>query len=264
VRPPGGDADGGNVRLRPLLALPVLVCVAILAGCSADGRAALTLLEQADAAQKQVRSATFVVRFSMTADGKAASLVLTGGAYVQGPRAGDASFRLTSEGLPQQLDLSVVERDHVLTMIVNGSETRLPAASSQGSTTGEALASQLARLDLEQYVKSVSVEHGAPLDGVAYDKIVGVIDTGKLVDGVLAGLGNLASAGSGLGLPGGTSSFVGETRAVLYLSETTHLLKVALLQLHFKNPAGAGAKPIDLNVSYALTGVDGPVAGLSA
>src|SRR5438132_926427 len=95
---------------RPARLLFVLVCTAFLVtGCSgADAQRATELLAQAQAAQAGVRSATWDARMSISKGSETYTMLMSGGGYLQGPRAGDQVVNMQSQGLPQQLDVGLV------------------------------------------------------------------------------------------------------------------------------------------------------------
>jgi hypothetical protein len=95
--------------------------------------------------------------------------------------------------------------------------------------------STIEALDIVRYGKDVRVEHGKLIDGEAMTKLSGVTDTASLVEQSLSAFGEVSS------LTGGGFDFSDDTRAVLYISDVTHLPMRGLVDI-----------PIDAGERFAL------------
>jgi hypothetical protein len=227
--------------------LALFVVPVLAAGCvGADARRAEALLQQAEQAQRDVRSEGFVVRFTTDAEGRSAGVAMQGGAVLKGAGAGD--FYLTASGTGQlesnALSFAVMRRAGTVTVREQGRTETLPVAAAQtrlGSEVGDFTKS----LDVAQYVTSVSVGE-TELAGRPADRIVGKLDTKALLNGI-GGMGSQSLGALGVDFGG--------IRAVLYIPRDTHLVEVMFADLDVKV---AGHKA-HLHVSVALNDVDQPV-----
>jgi hypothetical protein len=135
-------------------------------------------------------------------------------------------------------------------MEMDGKRTDFPAsagATMQSSTIGA--------FDVTRYVKDVKVQGGQLLEGKPVTKIVGILDTSALLQGMTK-LGNVAGS-AGLPVLGGK---VGDTRVVIYIDDTTHLMVAALADFTMNSDSGN----VKLHLDFAISGVNRPVAALSA
>ncbi len=82
-------------------------------------------------------------------------------------------------------------------------------------------------------------------------KITGVLDTASLVQALAA----LDGAGSAAGLPN-LGGRVGDTRVVVWVDDTTHLLVAALADFSLHE----GGQVMHMHLDLVVTGVDEPVA----
>lgn len=232
------------MRRIALLLLAVVSAVA-LTGCSgADAERARQLLQQSDQALAGVKSFRFAGRLWMKGpDGEEITLVLTGG----GNQADGGSMFLDmrAEGVPGFPSIGVVMRGPTLWMRAGG-EWRKESVPA-GQPTG------VEQFDLTPYVKAVAVDDGPVIEGEPTAKITGVIDTAQLMQGMLGQLGGFPGTG-GTALPELTESF-GDTRVVLYVSETTHLPLRALIDLSVE----AAGESVEMHLDFALSGFNEPV-----
>jgi hypothetical protein len=241
---------------RAFLTFLALPAAALLSGCSgADAQRAQTLLLQANQALSTVNSASFNARLTTSGDvpgAEAISVVVSGGGYFRGPRAGDLTLTMSAEGVPSlaTTGIDLVKRGDQLYLNQGGFWRELPIPASASTAADDT--DVLAGFDLARYVKDVSVTAGPIFDGQPTERISGVIDTAGLVEGSLKGLG---SAGQFAQLPD-LSEFVGDTKVVLYLATTTHLPLRALIDLKVK----ADGKSAKFHLGLALLKVNRPVA----
>jgi hypothetical protein len=94
-------------------------------------------------------------------------------------------------------------------------------------------------------VKDVEVEHAKLIDGQPMVKISGVIDT-AVRQGALADV--TGAEGSGIDL----SKALGDTRVVLYISESRHLPMRGLVDV----PIEVAGEKIELHLDFAYTSYD--------
>lgn len=242
----------------------LILVVLLLAGCAVgpDAQRAQELLQQTQAANAKVKSATYVATMAFASEGQKFQLSMEGGAVMKGKRAGDQFLRMRAEGLPAQLGLNgdlmlMVRRGDRLTMNMGGRTQTLPAPADLSAQT-QAWGS-LASLDLVSCVKDVDVEEGRSLNGEPAARIAGTIDTECVVRSLmkLSGLGSLAGSSVDTSKIGDT---LGDVRATLFVSDRTHLLIGGLISL----TAHAQDRTVDVQFSYRLTSVNQPVRFPSA
>jgi hypothetical protein len=238
-----GRAGADLSPMRRLLSLALAGLVFVTTGCSGrDAEEAQTLLAESEAAVAQVRSVSFTGKFWTEGGPQELSFTIAGGAYAKGKQAGDfyVVVRSKEEGLFE--DMILVQRDGRMSASVGGSLLAggLPSTSPERSP---------GFLELEPYVKDVEVEHGRLVGGESATKITGVVDTAALVEGSLASIPELAGLSEG-GFD--MAGALGDTRAVIYISDATHLPLRALLDL----PIDILGEEIVLHVDYAYTSFD--------
>jgi hypothetical protein len=237
--------------MRRLLALVLVAAASVVAsGCSGvDAEKAQGILDQSTTAMADVKSVSFAMRMwtSGAPGGDDLTMLIKGGGYQKGKRAGDAYATLSSSdaGIGS---MTVVVRGGLMYVKAGGNWSRVPVPADQ------AAASPLAGFDLTRYVKDVRVEEGLTVNGEQMDKITGVIDTAAAVEGLLA-LGGTGAPGLGE-----AKHLLGDIRAVLYVSETTHLPMRTLVDM----PIDVLGQKIVFHVDLVLTGVNEPVAIPSA
>jgi len=227
----------------------------VLSACSgADAQRANELLARAHAAQSKVVSASYDVRVVVSAGDQRYSLVMSGGGYFKGRRAGDQFMTMRGEGLPAPMSFELVSVGGRAVVRTNGRTQSfpLPAGTTSAQTSNwTAIVGNLAR-----YVKSVEVRDRSIVAGTRGTTVSGVIDTAGLVKAA-AGM-NIFSRAAGAG----TQAFdemtktLGDTRVVLFIADRTHLIRSAAITLELKG-AGQGAK---VELFYNLRGVNRPVA----
>jgi hypothetical protein len=127
-------------------------------------------------------------------------------------------------------------------MTLDGSQIGNVPAPPQGDDQNPLKVAEYAR-----YVKEVKVEHGKLIDGESMAKISGVIDMAGLTEGLLSNV----TGGGGLDL----SDTLGDTRVVLYISETTHLPLRGLIDV----PLEVLGQKLELHLDYAYTAYNEPV-----
>jgi hypothetical protein len=247
-----GADNRGMRRLTCLLALAALAPLA--SGCAgADANRAQALLQQAQAAQRAVRSEGFVIRLNFDAAGHSGGFAMQGGAQLKGANAGDfyITGQPTGEAMPSasELNFTAVRRGSTITVKTPAGTRTIPVqqASARLGTNAE---DPTRLLDLARYVKSVSVD-STSLNGAPADRIVGKIDTSKLL-GSLGGLDKNALAQQllqRLGLQ------FGDIDAVLFVARDTHLVRMMFADMDI----GAGGKKVHIHLSIALNDVNRPV-----
>ena len=238
----------------------LLLATVLLAGCAAgpDGQQAQQLLQEAQAANAKVKSATYVATMAFSGAGQEFQLSMQGGALLKGKHAGDQFLRMRAEGLPTQLGMNgelmlMVKRGNRLTMNMGGRTQTLPAPRDLSAQT-QAWGS-LASLDLVSCVKKVDVETGRNLNGEPATRIAGTVDTACVVRSLvnLSGLGSVAGAG---GLDASkVGDTLGDVKATLFVSDRTKLLIGGLISL----TAQAEGRTMEIQFSYRLTSVNEPV-----
>lgn len=232
---------------RIVLLVLVALATAVSAGCSGvDAQKAQTILDQSTAAMADVKSVSFAMRMwtSGAPDGTDFTVLMHGGGYEKGRRSGEAYVTLSSTNVPGLGSMTVVTHRDVLWVKAGGRWARLPVPA------GQPAADPLAGFDLTRYVTDVRVDEGKAVDGEPMDKITGIIDTSAALSGVFATLG-------GTGGPdlANASDILGDIRAVLYVSETTHLPMRTLVDL----PMQVAGQKIVMHMDLVLTGVNKPV-----
>jgi hypothetical protein len=242
-------------RLAQVLLL--VAAASSLTACSgADARQAQQLLADAHLAQSKVVSATYDVRVVVAQGEKSYTLLMNGGGYLKGPRAGDQFLSMRGEGLPMQMQFDLVAVDRRATVRVNGRSQSFPmpsgAASSQSSNWAAIMG------ELSRYVKSVDVRENEVVAGTRGTTVAGVIDTAGLVKAV-AGMSALSQA-SGAPAVDQLAKDLGDTRIVLFISARTHLIRTAVINVDVK----AAGKTAKVRLFYSLRSVNKPVALPSA
>ena len=234
--------------MRRLLAVALVVSAAAAAsGCSGvDAQKAQTLLDQSTTAMADVESVSFAMRM-WTSGGPAETeftVLMHGGGYQKGKRAGESYLTLSSSNVPGIGSMTIVLRHNTLYVKAGGSWSRVPAPADQAS------ADPLAGFDLTRYVTDVRVEEGVMVEGEPMDRITGVIDTSGALNGLF---GTLGGAGGGFG---DVSDVLGDIRAVLYVSQTTHLPMRTLVDM----PMNVVGQKIVMHMDLVITGVNKPVS----
>jgi hypothetical protein len=234
--------------MRRMLVLALLaVAFAVPAGCSGvDAQKAQTILDQSTTAMANVKSVSFAMRMwtSGGPDGTDFTVVMHGGGYEKGKRAGDAYVSMSSSDVPGFGAMTVVVHGDTLWVKAGGRWERVPSPAGQGA------ADPLAGFDLTRYVTDVRVDEGVMVNGEPMDRITGVVDTSAALDGILGTLGGTGAAGFGA-----AADIFGDIRAVLYVSESTHLPMRTLVDL----PMNIAGERIVVHMDLVITGIDKPV-----
>jgi hypothetical protein len=224
---------------RGLALLLVTAVAAVAAACSGeDAQEAQLLLEQSNAAFAQVRSATFTARLRMTGGPQEFEMTMSGGGYAKGRHAGEFFVVATSDTLPFR-ELTAVSKSGRVSMTVDGTSLGTVPVPQQNDNP-------IQLVDLSQYVKDVTVEHGKLIDGESMAKISGVIDTAGLAKGSLVNITGMAESGLDL------SKALGDTRIVLYVSASTHLPMRGLVDV----PIEVAGQKIEMHLDFAYTSYD--------
>jgi hypothetical protein len=194
------------------------------------------------------------MRMTVSGAGQSGTIDLDGSLYTKGDHKGDGVVNMRLEGLAGGTTMQFVEKDGTITLYVNGQRTAIPVSQAQSS--GDDLTGVMSKLDLEKYVKDVSVSQHEVLNGDSVTKIVGVLDTSSL----LGDFGSQASGGAQVpaelqGVIPSIAKDFGDTRVVLFVNDQTHLVQSALVDLDIN----AQGKSMHLAVDYGLTSVDKPV-----
>ena len=225
---------------RAALAIALLLAVAS-AGCAgADGQKAQELLAQSDQALAQVESFRFSGRMTMEAPMGDFRVVFFGG----GDARPGGSFFMTMKApdIPQFPETTIVVRGDEAWMKLDGAWQPVPVPPTQ--------ATGIQHFDFAGYVKDVDLDEDAEVDGKPAVKITGVIDTAALSDGLL---GQLGAVGGG-SMPD-LSEMLGDTRAVIYLSQESHLPLRMLLDLTME----VQGEEVEMHLDFAITNVNEPV-----
>jgi hypothetical protein len=224
---------------RALALLVLLACAAGSLGCSGkEAQEAEELFARSDAALANVRSATFGVKLWTSGGPQELALSMSGGAYSKGKHAGDFYVVVTSDGLYFS-DLVVVQREGRVSASVDGRvvTAALPASRTQQS---------LDIVDIDPYVKDVKVEHGKLIGGELTTKVTGVVDTEGFLKGSFGLIPEMAQLGdAGFDFAEGFD----DTRAVFYISESSHLPTRALVDI----PMTVVGEKVVLHMDFAYT-----------
>jgi hypothetical protein len=235
--------------------IPALVLAALaLSACSGEqGERAQQLLTRAETAQARLRSIAFDAKVTFVMDGRRFSLVMDGGGYLKGARAGDALFSMRTDGVPggQNFKLQATVRRGRVSMSMNGQHFSTPATGTT-SKPGR-LDWSGTMLDLAQYVKDVRVREGRLVNGERGATISGVIDTRELLKAV-AKLDTFTKAANF----GDFDGKVSDIHAALFVADHSGLIRSALITMSME----ADGKKADLEVTYRLKSTNRAVAGL--
>jgi hypothetical protein len=240
----------GPIRVPMVVRLvTALAALALLAGCSTEeGLRAQELLQQAEAAQAQLRSSTFDGSMSVAADGMDMRMRFEGATSPEGEWL---AMRIT--GVPQAGDMTmqVLNLGGRVSMNTGSGWTSFPGGA--GATGRSATFSGEAFQQLARYVRDVRVTEHQPIDGKPKTTIAGEIDTQGLLEAAaklsdFAPQGSFDFAGSGLE--------IGDIHAVLTIDESTRLLDTAFVTFSMS----VQGKPIEIELRYRLSSANEPVA----
>lgn len=237
-------------------AAPVLA-VFVLAGCSGEqGERAQQLLNRAQTAQAGLTSMSYEMRMTFGLEGQRASLVMNGGAYLKGRRAGEQLMTMRMEGLPglAGMNVQMVMRGGQMTMSMNGRRfsTPVPASARQQYDLSATM------IELARYVKQVHVREGRVVNGERGATVSGVIDTAGLLKAATKLQSFSRATGQAAPDISELADHLGDTHAALFISSRTGLIRSAVVGLSIENEG----KEIDLDVTYRLAGVNRTIPGL--
>jgi hypothetical protein len=219
----------------------------LLAGCSTEeGLRAQELLQQAEAAQAQLRSSTFDGSMALSVDGMDIRMQFNGATSAEGEWVS-----IRTSGIPDGGDVAmqVLTRNGRVWMDMGEGWTPLAGAASgaSGGTVSAGAFQQLAR-----YVKDVRVSEHQLIDGKPVATIAGEIDTQGMLD-AFTKLGSFAPSGA-IDLPAAGID-LGDIHAVMTLDERTKLLDSAFVGFSM----GAEGKTVEIELRYRLASANQPV-----
>jgi hypothetical protein len=239
------------------LAAPVLA-VFLLAGCSGEqGERAQQLLNRAQTAQAGLTSMSYEMQVAFTLEGQRVTLVMDGGAYLKGRRAGEQIMDMRMEGLPglDGMNLQMVLRGGRMTTTLNGrSSSATVPVSARGRYGLSGTMTELTR-----YVKEVRVREGRVVNGEHGATVSGVLDTQGLIKAVTRFQSFSRATGQAAPDLSDLVDNVGDTRAALFISGRTGLIRSAVVGLTVDDDNG---ETIDVEVTYRLASVNRAIAGL--
>jgi hypothetical protein len=231
----------------------LLGCAAVaLSACSGEqGERAQQLLTRAQAAQARLSSATYDARMTFLMDGQRFSLVMDGGGYFKGRRAGDQILTMRTEGVPGvgAINMQFLVRRGHMSMSMNGRSFSLPVSGA----TKQQLDWSSTMLDLARYVKSVRVLEGRVVNGEHGATIAGVIETKELLKAT-AKLESVTNAAQ-LDDFGGK---LGDIHAAVFIPRRSGLIRSAVITMAMQ----AEGKKADVELTYRLKSTNRGVAGL--
>ena len=228
------------MRRVVLVVFLLLAALAPLGCAGADGQRAQELLEESDRALAQVETFRISGRMTMATPVGDFLLVMYGGGDAQ---PGGAFFiTMKAPDVPEFPETTVVVRGDEAWMKLDGAWQPFPAPPTD--------ATGIEQFDIAQYVKDVELDDDAEVNGEPAVKITGVIDTAGLFDRLLRQFGTVG----GEPMPD-LSKMLGDSRAVIYLSQESHLPLRMLLDMTM----GVEGQDIEMHLDYAITNVDEPV-----
>jgi hypothetical protein len=181
---------------------------------------------------------------------------MDGGAYLEGRRAGEQLMTMRMDGLPGlgAMNLRMVLRGGRMTTTMNGRSvsTAVPASARHEYGLSGTM------IELSRYVKQVRVREGRVVNGEHGATVSGVIDTQDLLKAVTKLQSFTQATGQATPDISDLVEHVGDTRAALFISGRTGLIRSAVVGLTVEDD---GDK-IDLDITYRLASVNGPVPGL--
>lgn len=238
--------------MRRLAALALAVLP--LAACSGEqSERAQQLLNRAQVAQARLSSASYEARVTFLMDGRRFSLVMDGGSYLKGQRAGDQLLTMRTDGVPGAgaFNMQLLVRRGQASMSMNGRRFSLPVSASAAAKQQYDWSATM--LDLARYVKNVRVLDGRVANGERGSTITGVIDTASMVK-TASKLDTVAQAAS-------LDKFVdnlGDIHAAVFVARRTGLIRSAVITMSME----AEEKKADIELTYRLKSVNKAVAGL--
>ena len=204
------------------------------------------LLQQAEAAQAQLRTSTFDGSVSLTAEGMNIRLAFTGATAPAGEW-----FSLRSSGIPGgDMTMEVLNRKGRVSANTGSGWKPLPGAAT--ATGGTATMSAEAFQQLARHVRDVRVTEHQPIDGKLKTIVAGEIDTKGMI-AAAASLSSIAPKGSFDLADAGLD--LGDISALLTIDETSHLLDTAFVTFSMQ----AQGKRAKLELRYRLATANEPV-----
>lgn len=232
-----------------------LAAVSLTACSGEDGQRAQRLLSRAQTAQAQLVSAGYEVRMTFSVDGRQFGLVMDGGAYMKGARAGDQLLTMRTENVPGVgLNMRMLLRRGTLTMSINGRNTTIAvpqSARQQYDWSG-------AMIDLARYVKHVKVREGRVVNGERGVTVAGVIDTEGLLKAATRLAGFSRAAGPAAPDMGELAEAMDDTRIAAFIATRTGLIRSAVITLGMESDG----KKADVELTYRLKSVNRAIPGL--
>jgi hypothetical protein len=243
------------MRRLAVLALAVLA----LAACSGEqGARAQQLLTRAEAAQARLTSATYEARMSVSMDGHRFSLVMNGGAYLKGRRAGDQILSMRADGIPGagSFDVRMLIRGRQASINMNGRRYSMPLSAS----TKQQFDWSSTMVDLAGYVKEVKVREGRVVNGERGATITGVINTAGLLEAVtkLEAFKQVAGPAAPDAAFDELADHLSDVRVALFVAQRTGLIRSAVLNLGIE----ADGNNAELQLTYRLASTNRAIAGL--
>jgi hypothetical protein len=235
------------------LAVLAVSAVALTACSGEQGERAQALLTRAQTAQEGLRSATYEARMTFSMDGRRFAMVMNGGGYLKGRRAGDQVLNMRADGIPGAgaFTMAMLVRGGQVTMNMNGKTLTMSGTALQQARQQGDWASTMT--DLARYVKRVKVYDGRVVNGEAGSTIAGVIDT----EAMLKASAKLGGFGQATGLSG-LDGQLGDIHAALFVSKRTGLIRSAVITMSMK----AEGKKADMELTYRLDSTNTKVPGL--
>lgn len=254
-----------SVVVAAVLALGAAGCASLpLIGEEDTSAEALGMLERAQAAMEGVESIAFTMKLAGDMDGQRLSLRLKGGAYVAGERAGEMAFTLHADapslGVPA-LTMQAVAKDGSIAIDSGEGWQVLPGETIEPKDL-ELLGSGFGQLDIAAYVTGLSVERSTTFLGEPVTKLGATLKMRDLLGAALAQaadeLGSLGLAD----LPDEVLGSLGDMRVVIYVSETTGLIKAVHESFTIEQDGHALALTVDLVVDSVNEAIELPDAPL--
>jgi hypothetical protein len=180
---------------------------------------------------------------------------MRGGGYMKGRRTGDMFLEASASGAMKGFDFSFAKIGERLYVNVNGERQEIPVPATLETQLPSQNLGSAAFLELAKYVKKVTVSPGGMINGEPTTTISGTVDTAGLVKalGKLNGVTQLA--GDSAPDVSTFADFLGDTHAAIAISDTTHLVTGAVIDLGID----AYGKSMDVQLVYRLSDVNKPV-----
>jgi len=234
-----------------VLALTAAGCAGLPIGSSGDAAEAVSILQRAEDASNKLDSMSFFMTMNMDAGGQTFAATMHGGGYLKGDQAGDMAFQMnmSGAGVPST-DAQFVLRGGQMYFELGGSWQRLPGTLNLDQLQSQ----QLGALDIVKYVKDVHVEEHTSFLGEPVTKIAATIDGKQLLNSVLGQMNSSLGTSGGLQIPN-TAFDVGDVRVVIYVSETTQLMRA----LHEDMTVTVQGQKAHIVLDMSVVGVNQPV-----